>query len=170
MKRPFLTLATTLVSLAFLTSACTHSSDSTTTDTSGAGAAATSTAGAQSAAGPQSSGGAMGGAMSGGAMSGGGSGRGGAGRMMGKILMGLGLSDDQKAQIKTLRADFQAKNKGLQRGDPARLANMKDYYAKIDAVLTPAQRDAFHAKMKAMRAKYQQQQGQTQQQPQQPSQ
>ena len=164
MKRPsYLTLATALASIVFLTSACTHSSDSTTTDTSGAGAAATAAAGSQGAMG---SGGPMSG---GGAMSGGGGGRGGAGRMMGKILLSLNLTDAQKAQIKALRTDFQAKNKGLARNDPARLANMKAYYAQIDTVLTPAQRVTFHTKLDAMRAKFRQQQGQVQQPSQQSS-
>ncbi len=69
---------------------------------------------------------------------------------MGKILMQLNLSDDQKAQIRSIMADARKANAGVTDKD-AKRANMKAAYAKVDAVLTPDQRAAFKAKMDAMR-------------------
>jgi len=142
MNRPFLTTALLVAVLAAL-SACSGGSQSGNADANASASPGVSVA-------PDSAGG--------------GGGRRG-GNQMGKILQTLGLSDDQKAQIRAIMADARKKNAGLDRTDPASRttmrANMKAAYAKIDTVLTPAQRTQFHAKMDAMRAKYQKNRPQT---------
>jgi Spy/CpxP family protein refolding chaperone len=76
----------------------------------------------------------------------------------GKILMTLGLSDGQKSQIRQIIKDARAQNRNVT--DPQqRRSNMRAALAKVETVLTPAQRDDLHKKMQAMRR----------QQPQQPS-
>lgn len=70
---------------------------------------------------------------------------------MGKILMSLDLSDAQKTQIRAIIADARSQNKTVTDRDQKR-ANMKAAYAKVEIVLTPAQRTQLHAKMEAMRA------------------
>jgi len=156
MQRSALTAATLLAALTLLCACSSGSQSSGGTNSTGANPAAS--AAPQSAAGPG------GGASDTGGAPGGGQGRGGRG--MGKILQGLGLSDAQKSQIRAIMADVKKKNAGLDRTDPASRAtmraNMQAGYAQIDAVLTPAQRDQFHAKLKAMRAKYQKNQPQPQ--------
>jgi Spy/CpxP family protein refolding chaperone len=70
---------------------------------------------------------------------------------MGKILMSLNLTDAEKSQIRAIIADARKQNENVTDRDPKR-ANMKAAYAKIDTVLTPAQRTELHAKLDAMRA------------------
>jgi len=156
MQRSAFSAATLLAALTLLCACSGGSQSSGGTNASGANAAASVA--------PQSAVGPGGGASDAGGSSGGGQGR--AGRGMGKILQALGLSDAQKSQIRTIMADVKKKNAGLDRTDPANRAtmraNMQAAYAQIDAVLTPAQRDQFHAKLKAMRAKYQKSQPQPQ--------
>lgn len=68
----------------------------------------------------------------------------------GQVLQSLGLSDDQKAQIRKIMAD--ARSQARTETDPdARRATMRAAFQKIQDVLTPAQRDAFKAKMQAAR-------------------
>lgn len=72
------------------------------------------------------------------------------GGRMGKILMQLNLSDAQKTQVRAIIADARKQNKDVTDRD-VRRTNMKAAYAKVDTVLTPAQRTELHAKMDAMR-------------------
>ncbi len=72
------------------------------------------------------------------------------GRRMGQLLMALDLSDQQKSQIREIIGDARKQNQTVTDRD-ARRANMKAAYAKIDSVLTPAQRTQFHTKLDAMR-------------------
>jgi Spy/CpxP family protein refolding chaperone len=72
------------------------------------------------------------------------------GNRMGKILMSLNLNDDQKTQIRAIIADARKQNANVTDRDQKR-ANMKAAYAKVDTVLTPAQRTQLHAKLDAMR-------------------
>ena len=67
----------------------------------------------------------------------------------GRVLETLGLSDSQKAQIRTIMTNVRAKNRGVD--TETRRANMKEAFAQIDAILTPAQRTQLHAKLQAMR-------------------
>jgi Spy/CpxP family protein refolding chaperone len=69
---------------------------------------------------------------------------------MGQMLMSLDLSDAQKAQIRAIMADAHKQNANVTDREQRR-ANMKAALAKIDTVLTPAQRTALHAKMDAAR-------------------
>jgi Spy/CpxP family protein refolding chaperone len=74
----------------------------------------------------------------------------GHGNRMGKILMSLNLSDEQKTQIRGIIADARKQNENVTDRDQKR-ANMKAAYAKVETVLTPAQRTQFHAKLDALR-------------------
>jgi Spy/CpxP family protein refolding chaperone len=68
---------------------------------------------------------------------------------MAEALMGLGLSDAQKTQIRDIMSAARKQSEGA---DPAtRRANYKAAFAKIDDVLTPDQRAKMHAKMDEMR-------------------
>jgi hypothetical protein len=74
---------------------------------------------------------------------------GGGRHLMAKALMSVGLSDAQKAKIRSLVSDTRAKNHDA---DPAtRRANWKNAFAKIDTVLSPDQRTRLHAKLDQMR-------------------
>ena len=74
----------------------------------------------------------------------------GGNRRMAKVLASLGLSDDQKTQIRKIMSD--ARTQARTETDPdARRATMRTAFQKLQDVLTPAQRDAFKAKMQAMR-------------------
>jgi Spy/CpxP family protein refolding chaperone len=75
---------------------------------------------------------------------------GGHGNRMGKMLMSLNLNDAQKTQIRSIIADARKQNQSVTDRDQKR-ANMKAAYAKVETVLTPAQRNELHAKMAAMR-------------------
>jgi Spy/CpxP family protein refolding chaperone len=75
--------------------------------------------------------------------------QGGRGNRMGKMLMSLNLSDAQKTQIRAIIADARKQNQSVTDRDQKR-ANMKAAYAKVETVLTPAQRTELHAKMEAM--------------------
>lgn len=72
------------------------------------------------------------------------------GRRMGQMLMSLNLSDDQKQRIRAIMADARNQNADVTDRDQRR-ANMKGALAKVDTVLTPAQRTEWHAKMEAGR-------------------
>jgi len=72
------------------------------------------------------------------------------GNRMGKLLMSLNLSDTQKTQIRSIMADARKQNQNVTDRDEKR-ANMKAAMDKVEAVLTPAQRTEFHAKLDAMR-------------------
>ena len=72
------------------------------------------------------------------------------GRRMGQLLMSLGLSDQQKSQIRAIIADAHKQNANVTDPD-TRHANMRAAYKKVDAVLTPAQRTELQAKRDAMR-------------------
>jgi Spy/CpxP family protein refolding chaperone len=72
------------------------------------------------------------------------------GRRMGQMLMSLNLSDEQKTQIRAIIADARKANQNVTDRDQKR-ANMKAAYAKVETVLTPAQRSELHAKIEAMR-------------------
>jgi Spy/CpxP family protein refolding chaperone len=74
---------------------------------------------------------------------------GGHGRM-GQVLMSLNLNDSQKSQIRSIMADTRKQNENVTDRDTRR-ANYKAAMTKVEAVLTPAQRTALHAKMDAMR-------------------
>ncbi|HTJ26879.1 MAG TPA: Spy/CpxP family protein refolding chaperone [Candidatus Limnocylindria bacterium] len=69
---------------------------------------------------------------------------------MGRVLMSLGLSDAQKQQIRDIMAAARKQNQGVTDRDQRR-ANFRAAFAKIDTVLTPAQRDSLHKQMQAMR-------------------
>jgi Spy/CpxP family protein refolding chaperone len=81
------------------------------------------------------------------------------GNRMGKMLMLLNLTDAQKTQIRAIIADARKQNENVTDRDQKR-ANMKAAYAKVETVLTPAQRTELHAKMEAMRQQQQQDQAQ----------
>jgi len=85
-------------------------------------------------------------------------GTGGHGKRMGQVLLGLGLNDKQKDQIRGIMAAARKENEGVTDRDQRR-ANMKKAFGQIDTVLTPAQRKQFHDKMDAMRKQYQAGQG-----------
>jgi Spy/CpxP family protein refolding chaperone len=68
---------------------------------------------------------------------------------IGQILMSLQLGDQQKAQIKAIMRDARQQSQNVDR--ETRRANMQAAFKKVDAVLTPAQRQQFHAKIDAMR-------------------
>lgn len=73
----------------------------------------------------------------------------GQGHRFGEILMSLGLSDQQKSQIRSIMQTSRQQNKNA---DPeTRRANRQAAFKKIDAVLAPAQRQTLHAKLDAMR-------------------
>jgi Spy/CpxP family protein refolding chaperone len=72
------------------------------------------------------------------------------GHRMGQMLMSLNLSDDQKQRISAIMADARKQNADVTDRDQRR-ANMKAAIAKVDTVLTPAQRTEWHAKMEAAR-------------------
>lgn len=70
-------------------------------------------------------------------------------RRMAQALAGLGLSDDQKAQIREIMRSARKENVNA---DPqTRRANYKAAFAKIDALLTPDQRTKLHARLGTMR-------------------
>jgi hypothetical protein len=74
---------------------------------------------------------------------------GGGRHLMASALMSVGLSDAQKAKIRSLVSDTRAKNHDA---DPAtRRANWKNAFAKIDTMLSPDQRTRLHAKLDQMR-------------------
>jgi Spy/CpxP family protein refolding chaperone len=70
-------------------------------------------------------------------------------RRMGKILLSLGLSDDQKSQIRTIMRN--ARKDSMNADGPTRKANFQAALAKIDTVLSPDQRTKFDAEMRAGR-------------------
>jgi Spy/CpxP family protein refolding chaperone len=76
------------------------------------------------------------------------------GQMMAKALMSLDLTDAQKSQIRAIRDETMKANADVTDRD-VRRANYKAMMAKVETVLTPAQRTQFHAKLDAMRAQYQ---------------
>ncbi len=67
----------------------------------------------------------------------------------GQVLMTLNLSDQQKAKIRALMQSTRQQNQNADR--ETRRANMQAAFKKIDAILTPAQRQKLHAKLDAMR-------------------
>jgi len=69
---------------------------------------------------------------------------------MAKILMSLNLTDAQKSQIRAIRDETMKANANVTDRDQ-RKANYTAMRTKVEAVLTPAQRAAFKAKMEAMR-------------------
>jgi Spy/CpxP family protein refolding chaperone len=70
-------------------------------------------------------------------------------RRMAQALMGLGLSDDQKTQIREI---MRSTRKESVNADPeTRRANYKAAFAKIDELLTPDQRVKLHARLGTMR-------------------
>jgi len=72
------------------------------------------------------------------------------GRRLGQVLQSLGLSDDQKEQIRKIMQD--ARTQARAETDPdKRRTILRGAFAKVQDVLTPAQRDAFKAKMQALR-------------------
>ena len=86
---------------------------------------------------------------------------GGGNRFMAKILMGLGLSDDQKNRIRELRKQAEEKNQNVTDRDQRR-ANMKEFFTKMRDVLTPQQRAKFDAQIAAWRKSHPMPQGQGQ--------
>jgi Spy/CpxP family protein refolding chaperone len=69
--------------------------------------------------------------------------------MMAQALMGLGLTDAQKSQIRDIMS---AARKNNANADPAtRRANYKAAFEKIDTILTPDQRTQLHAKLAELR-------------------
>jgi Spy/CpxP family protein refolding chaperone len=68
---------------------------------------------------------------------------------MAQALMGLGLSDAQKTQIRDIMSAARAQNAGADAD--TRRANMKAAMAKIDTILTPDQRTKLHAKLAELR-------------------
>lgn len=76
------------------------------------------------------------------------------GNRFGQVLMSLGLSDDQKAKIRSIMQNARQQN---QNADPdTRRKNMRAAFSQVENVLTPAQRDQLHQKMQAMRQNRQQ--------------
>lgn len=74
---------------------------------------------------------------------------GGGRHLLATALMSVGLSDAQKAKIRSLVSDTRAKNHDA---DPAtRRANWKNAFAKIDTLLSSDQRTRLHAKLDQMR-------------------
>jgi Spy/CpxP family protein refolding chaperone len=68
----------------------------------------------------------------------------------GKVLQRLDLSDTQKEQIRTIMKDARTQARGTTDTGQRRAA-MRAAFAKVQDVLTPAQRDAFKAKMQELR-------------------
>jgi Spy/CpxP family protein refolding chaperone len=71
------------------------------------------------------------------------------GPRFGQVLLSLGLSDDQKARIRSIMQDARQQSQGADQ--ETRRKNFRAAMAKIDGVLTPAQRDQLHQKLAAMR-------------------
>jgi Spy/CpxP family protein refolding chaperone len=69
----------------------------------------------------------------------------------GAVLQSLNLSDDQKTKIRSIIQSARAENQNVTDRETKR-ANMKAAFVKVEAILTPAQRDELHAKLKALRA------------------
>jgi Spy/CpxP family protein refolding chaperone len=69
----------------------------------------------------------------------------------GQVLQSLNLSDDQKTKIRGIIQSARAQNQNVTDRETKR-ANMKAAFAKVEALLTPSQRDQLHAKLKALRA------------------
>jgi Spy/CpxP family protein refolding chaperone len=67
----------------------------------------------------------------------------------GQILMSLNLSDQEKSQIKAIMQNTRQQNQNADRD--TRRANMQAAFKKIDAILTPDQRQQLHAKLDALR-------------------
>jgi Spy/CpxP family protein refolding chaperone len=83
-------------------------------------------------------------------------GRAGGRRLMAKALASVGLSSDQKMQIRSIMKATRAENVDA---DPeTKRANYKAAMVKVEAVLTPDQLTAFHAKMAELRSDQQQSQ------------
>lgn len=76
------------------------------------------------------------------------------GNRFGQVLMSLGLSDDQKAKIRSIMQNARQQNQNADRD--TRRKNMRAAFSQIENVLTPAQRDQLHQKMQAMRQNRQQ--------------
>lgn len=69
----------------------------------------------------------------------------------GKALQSLDLSDTQKEQIRTIMRDARTQAKSTTDPDQRR-TTLRAAFAKVQDVLTPAQRDAFKAKMAELRS------------------
>jgi len=80
--------------------------------------------------------------------------RGQRGQRFGQMLLGLGLSDAQKGQIRSIMAKARAQNQSVT--DPqVRRTNMRTAYANVRNVLTPAQQKKLDGEMQAARAQRQ---------------
>ncbi len=77
---------------------------------------------------------------------------------MGKMLMSLGLSDDQKNRIREIMKQAREKNRNVTDRDQRR-ATMKAAFDKIHDVLTPEQRAKFDAQTAVWRKNHPQDQG-----------
>ena len=73
---------------------------------------------------------------------------------MAEALMGLGLSDAQKAQVRDIMSAARKQSAGADQA--TRRANFQAAMAKIDTILTPDQRTKLHAKLDQMRNERQQ--------------
>jgi Spy/CpxP family protein refolding chaperone len=77
------------------------------------------------------------------------------GQRFGQMLLGLNLSDAQKTEIRQIIATARAQNQSVT--DPqVKRSNMRAAYAKVQTVLTPAQRAKLQSEMAATRAQRQQ--------------
>jgi Spy/CpxP family protein refolding chaperone len=146
MKNQRITAAAALLG-ALVLAGCSGGSGSTDASTQGASSQTASTQGTTAGAAAQGS------SMQGSSMQGAAPGQGSPasrGRF-GKILLSLGLSDEQKTQVRAIIAAARAQAKTQ---DPeTRRATMRAAYTKIETtVLTPAQRATFETKMAALRA------------------
>ena len=77
------------------------------------------------------------------------------GNAMAKMLADMHLSDQQKSQIRDIMKNARKQNENVTDREQRR-ATMRAAMEQVRTVLTPAQRAQFDAKMKAMRARYQQ--------------
>jgi Spy/CpxP family protein refolding chaperone len=76
------------------------------------------------------------------------------GQRFGQMLLGLGLSDAQKGQIRSIMAKARAQNQSVT--DPqVRRTNMRAAYANVRNVLTPAQQKKLDGEMQTARAQRQ---------------
>jgi Spy/CpxP family protein refolding chaperone len=69
------------------------------------------------------------------------------------MLMSLNLSPAQQTQIKEIMRDARAKSQTLTDRD-AKRANMRAAYAKVEAALSPPQRQKLQAERDALRAQH----------------
>ncbi len=136
------------IALAGMLTACGGSHAASDSGTAAPGAAASADPGSAAASSAPDAGASP--ADAGGASAGTPGSRAGGRRLMAKALASVGLTADQKSQIRAIMKAARAESANA---DPeTRRANYKAAMAKMETVLTPDQLTAYHAKMAELRA------------------